>query len=193
MKIVIAGGFGAGKTTLVGTASDITPISTDELMTTAAIGTDSLDGVEGKTTTTVAFDFGRIHLRSQGLELYLFGTPGQERFQFMWEDIVQGALGAVILADTRRLADSFDSVNYFLRLRLPFIIAVNQFDDSSRYPIDAIRQALRLDPETPVVACDARDQRSARHVLISLVKHAYAVSLRARRPSSSPVRSPHHV
>lgn len=187
LKVVIAGGFGAGKTTLVAKTSEIEPISTDEQLTTAGIGTDRLDGVEAKTSTTVAFDFGRISLRSQNLDLYLFGTPGQARYQFMWNDIVDGAIGAVVLADTRRLADSFDPVNYFLRLGLPFIVGVNLFEGSARYPIERVREALRLDADVPVVGCDARDSRSGRHVLITLVKHAHTRAVRARhtRPSSS--------
>ncbi|MFE9880183.1 ATP/GTP-binding protein [Streptomyces sp. NPDC005784] len=191
LKVVIAGGFGAGKTTLVATASEIEPLSTDEQLTTAAIGTDRIDGVEGKTTTTVAFDFGRISLDSQNLVLYLFGTPGQERYQFMWDDIVEGAIGAVVLADTRRLEDSFDSINYFLELELPFIVAVNLFQGADRYSIDSVRTALRLQADTPVVGCDARDSRSARHVLITLVKHAHSIAVRARHSPSTSARSQH--
>jgi uncharacterized protein len=191
VKVVIAGGFGAGKTTLIGTTSEIEPISTDEQLTTAAIGTDKIDGVEGKTTTTVAFDFGRISLDSQNLALYLFGTPGQERYQFMWNDIVEGALGAVVLADTRRLEDCFDSINYFLRRDLPFIVAVNLFEGADRYPLDWVRAALRLEAETPVVGCDARDSRSARLVLITLVKHAHVIAVRARHSPPSASRREH--
>jgi signal recognition particle receptor subunit beta len=191
LKVVIAGGFGAGKTTLIGTASEIEPISTDEQLTTAAIGTDRLDGVEGKTTTTVAFDFGRISLDSQNLAAYLFGTPGQERYQFMWNDIVEGAIGAVVLADTRRLEDSFDSINYFLRLDLPFIVSVNLFEGADRYPVDWVRRALRLGAGTPVVGCDARDSRSVRHALITLVKHAHSIAIRTRHSPSTSARSQH--
>ncbi|MDQ0773012.1 signal recognition particle receptor subunit beta [Streptomyces aurantiacus] len=186
LKIVIAGGFGAGKTTLVAQTSDIEPISTDEQLTTAGIGTDRLDGVETKTSTTVAFDFGRISL-SQNRDLYLFGTPGQARYQFMWNDIVDGAIGAVVLADTRRLQDSFDPVNYFLSLQLPFIVGLNRFEGSARYPIDNVREALRLDADIPLVGCDARDPRSGRHLLITLVKHAHARAVRARHAHPSPV------
>ncbi|NEB01876.1 ATP/GTP-binding protein [Streptomyces sp. SID13726] len=190
LKVVIAGGFGAGKTTLIGTTSEIEPISTDEQLTEAAIGTDKIDGVEAKTTTTVAFDFGRISLYDD-LALYLFGTPGQERYQFMWNDIVEGAIGAVVLADTRRLEDCFDSINYFLRLGLPFIVAVNLFEGADRYPLDWVHTALRLQAGTPVVGCDARDSRSARHVLITLVKHAHTIAVRARHSPPSLDRRQH--
>jgi signal recognition particle receptor subunit beta len=190
LKVVVAGGFGAGKTTLIGTASEIEPISTEEQLTTAAIGTDRLDGVEGKTTTTVAFDFGRITL-DEDLALYLFGTPGQERYQFMWNDIVEGAIGAVVLADTRRLEDSWDSINYFLRLDVPFIVAVNLFEGADRYPVEWVRRALRLGAGTPVVGCDARDFRSVRHVLITLVKHAHSIAIRTRHSPSISARSQH--
>ncbi|WP_326728115.1 ATP/GTP-binding protein [Streptomyces phaeochromogenes] len=191
LKVVVAGGFGAGKTTLVARTSEIEPISTDEQLTTAGIGTDSLDGVEAKTSTTVAFDFGRLSLSSQNLALYLFGTPGQARYQFMWNDIVEGAIGAVVLADTRRLEDSFDPINYFLRLELPFIVGLNQFEGSARYPIGHVREALRLDEDIPVIGCDARDPRSGRHVLITLVKHAHAMAVRAHHTRPSPARRPH--
>ncbi|GGN37870.1 GTP-binding protein [Streptomyces fuscichromogenes] len=173
LKILVAGGFGVGKTTLVGAVSEIRPLRTEELLTEAGRPVDDTSGVEGKHTTTVAMDFGRITLR-EDLVLYLFGTPGQERFWFMWDELAEGALGAVVLADTRRLEDCFAAVDYFERRSIPFLIGVNCFEDAARYPVESVRKALDLDPEVPVVLCDARDRESVKEVLIGVVRHAMA-------------------
>ncbi|MFJ6198609.1 GTP-binding protein [Micromonospora sp. NPDC092111] len=170
LKILIAGGFGAGKTTLVSALSEVRPLQTEEVLTDAGIGTDDLSGVEGKSTTTVAMDFGRITI-TEDLQVYLFGTPGQDRFWFLWDELAFGALGAVVLADTRRLADCFPSIDYFEQRGIPFVVGVNCFEDTRRFGIDAVRQALDIDPEVPVVLCDARDRQSGKLVLISLVEH----------------------
>ena len=171
IKILIAGGFGAGKTTLVSSVTEIRPLRTEEELTAPSARVDLTDGVEGKMTTTVAMDFGRITIRDD-LVVYLFGTPGQQRFWFMWDELALGALGAVVLADTRRLADSFPSVDYFERQGTPFIVAVNCFDGARRFPTDAVRAALNLDPHVPVILCDARKFISCRDVLVTLVEHA---------------------
>ncbi|MCQ9184682.1 ATP/GTP-binding protein [Streptomyces sp. IBSBF 2953] len=171
LKILVAGGFGVGKTTLVGAVSEIKPLRTEEYLTEAGRPVDDTTGVEGKHTTTVAMDFGRITLR-EDLVLYLFGTPGQERFWFMWDELSEGALGAVVLADTRRLEDCFAAVDYFERRSIPFLIAVNCFEGASRYPEEDVRGALDLDDDVPVVLCDARDRRSVRDVLVGVVEHA---------------------
>ena len=169
-KILIAGGFGAGKTTLVSSVSEIRPLRTEEELSDRSVGVDDVAGVERKTTTTVAMDFGRISFRSD-LVLYLFGTPGQERFWFMWDELSYGALGAVVLADTRRLADCFAAVDYFEQHGTPFVVAVNCFDNAPRYASEDVRIALRLDPEVPVVLCDARQRDSVKRVLMVLVRH----------------------
>ncbi|MDY7085293.1 MAG: ATP/GTP-binding protein [Actinomycetota bacterium] len=173
LKLLIAGGFGVGKTTFVGTISEIEPLHTEELLTTASVGTDRLTGVEGKSTTTVAMDFGRITISKEHV-LYLFGTPGQERFWFMWDELSSGAMGAVVLADTRRLEDCFPAVDFFESRGIGFLVAVNEFDKTCRYEPDDLRSALDLKPDTPIVLCDARDQRSVTGVLISLMQHLLA-------------------
>ncbi|HWG00890.1 MAG TPA: ATP/GTP-binding protein [Trebonia sp.] len=175
IKILLAGGFGAGKTTLVGAVSEIRPLRTEEPLTEGSAKVDDTTGVERKTTTTVAMDFGRITLRHD-LVLYLFGTPGQERFWFMWDELVVGALGAVVLADTRRLADCFPAIDYFERREIPFIVALNCFEGAKRYDPDDVRVALDLDPGMPIVMCDARSRESAKEVLISLVEHVLTIA-----------------
>ena len=169
-KILIAGGFGAGKTTLVSALSEVRPLQTEEVLTGAGIGTDDTSGVETKSTTTVAMDFGRITI-NEDLQVYLFGTPGQDRFWFLWDELAFGALGAVVLADTRRLADCFPSIDYFEERGIPFVVGVNCFDDARRFSLETVRQALDLDPDVPLVLCDARDRQSGKEVLIALVEH----------------------
>ncbi|MFF6777924.1 ATP/GTP-binding protein [Streptomyces sp. NPDC012637] len=175
LKILVAGGFGVGKTTLVGAVSEIRPLRTEEILSEAGRPVDDLHGVETKSTTTVAMDFGRITLR-EDLVLYLFGTPGQDRFWFLWDELAQGALGAVVLADTRRLEDSFAAIDYFERRGIPFTVAVNCFEGARRYPAETVRGALDLDPEVELVMCDARDRESVKNVLVAVVEHALVLA-----------------
>jgi signal recognition particle receptor subunit beta len=170
IKILIAGGFGAGKTTLVGSVSEIRPLQTEEVLTDESIGIDDIAGVEDKATTTVAMDFGRITINDD-IVVYLFGTPGQDRFWFLWDELSLGALGAVILTDTSRLTDCFTSVDYFERRGTPFLVAVNCFEGGRRYGANAVRNALDLDDQVPVIMCDARNRASVKEVLIALVEH----------------------
>jgi uncharacterized protein len=174
VKIVVAGGFGVGKTTLVGAVSEIEPLRTEALMTEASTPVDDITMLPDKTTTTVAMDFGRITL-ADDLVLYLFGTPGQNRFWFMWDDICRGAIGAVVLVDSRRLADCFGAVDYVEQRDIPFIVALNAFDGIQQHEIDEVRDALQLGPEVPFVVTDARDRESVKNVLVSLVEHAMAI------------------
>jgi signal recognition particle receptor subunit beta len=171
LKILVAGGFGVGKTTLVSSVSEIQPLLTEEFLTDVSIGVDDTSGVEAKNTTTVAMDFGRITL-NHDLVLYLFGTPGQDRFLFVWDELSLGAIGAIVLADTRRLADCFPSVDYFERRSVPFIVAVNCFEGTRSYEPAEVQLALNLDPGVPVILCDARRRDSAKEALIALVEHA---------------------
>jgi len=180
IKILIAGGFGVGKTTMVGAVSETRPLRTEEVLTETGIGIDDLSGVEGKKTTTVAMDFGRITI-SDDLVLYLFGTPGQDRFWFVWDELSLGALGAVVLADTRRLADCFPSIDYFEERGTPFVVAVNCFEGARKYRLDEVQTALNLDPGVPVVLCDARQRESAKEVLITLLEHAMKLREERRR------------
>jgi signal recognition particle receptor subunit beta len=175
VKVVIVGGFGVGKTTLVGSVSEIRPLTTEETMTQVGAAVDDIAGVERKTSTTVAMDFGRISL-SDELVLYVFGTPGQERFWFLWNGLFEGALGAVVLVDTRRLEVSFDVIGRLEDRGVPFVVATNTFPESPTYPTEELRAALDLAPEVPIVACDARTRESSRDVLLALMRYLYILS-----------------
>jgi uncharacterized protein len=172
VKILVVGAFGVGKTTLIGSVSEIAPLRTEETMTSASVGVDSLAGLDDKATTTVAMDFGRITV-SPDVVLYLFGTPGQRRFWDLWEGLAEGAVGALVIIDTRRIEDSFEVFDQLeTRTGMPFAVAVNEFPDAPKYETEQLREALDLLPDTPIVLCDARNKESSAHALITLVEHA---------------------
>jgi signal recognition particle receptor subunit beta len=170
VKMLVAGGFGVGKTTMVASVSEIAPLRTEELLSELGEAVDDVTGIERKSTTTVAMDFGRITI-NRHLVLYLFGTPGQDRFWFMWNELSAGAIGAVVLADTRRLDNCFPAVDFFERRAIPFIVGVNCFDGAQHYTVDEVRAAIDLDPDVPIVLCDVRNRESSKDVLIALTEH----------------------
>ena len=178
LKLLVAGGFGVGKTTLVGAISEIRPLRTEEDLTDASVGVDDTTGVERKSTTTVAMDFGRLTF-SGGLRIYLFGTPGQERFWFMWDEMAYGATGAIVLADTRRLESSFASIDFFEQRNIPFVVAANCFDGAQRYNAEEIQDALDVGPGVPVVLCDVRSRESVKTVLVTLIEYVLKLTTAA--------------